>query len=1002
MRETVTQGLETVKGLEALIAATAICCALMVTASSALAATPTHFGEKGSGAGEFNEAAGAAVEQSSGDVYIADRNNNRIDKFDKEGHFLLAWGWGVADGKTEALQTCTTTCLGGRDQSPFEGTGAGQFALPEGVAVDNSLGTSHGDVYVLDPGNHRIQKFKPNGEFLLMFGGEVNAKTHGDVCLDGEQCQAGVEPPEGTAAGPGEFKRLNGRSVAVGPTGDVYVGDENRIQRFSPGGVVEPAAQISLSTSGFVEDIAVDSTGDVYVKSSRLPGVRQYDAAGTKLGEPRDELGLPEAITLGAAGELFVDDREPASAHHIIEYDSSGTQLSSFDAGSEGSGGRGIAYGENLNVIYVLNQGAVRLVTPPPPGPLVLSTSAEAVEPTSAALNATVNPEGPEPASYHFEYGTSTAYGESTAATLLTGGPFEDQAVPLPAAITGLQTRTTYHFRVVLSNGTQTTDGPDQTFTTLPPVLVDSESATQVSASSARLDAQLNPLGLQSEYHFEFGLSSSYEDSAPVPDVLVGSGHGDVSVGLLVQGLSPNTTYHYRVVARNSLGSVEGEDHTFTTSGAPVGVLPDGRAWEMVSPQNKQGVSLEAITEEGGVIQAAEDGGAVTYIAKASIEANPAGNRSIANAQVISKRGPDGWSSKDITTAHESVAVFLGGSPSEYKLFSGDLSAGIVEPLGATPLSPQTTERTPYRRESASGEYVPLVTAANAAEGVKFGGTELAAASGVFEDGVEAVTASPDLSHIILASPQPLTAGFVTNEERSLFELSGGKLQPVSILPGGESTGEAGVPAGVGDNERNVRGAVSSDGRRIVFETGGALHFHLYQRDTVRDETVQLDVAQPGVPAESAGARFQAASADGSKVFFTDTARLTSDSTAKEAQPDLYECEVSSGPGPLSCTLSDLSVDSHPGESANVQERVLGVDEAGRYVYFAANGALAPGASAHECHEAGGLCNLYVYDTVAHQIKLVATLASADASDWDADATSELGNLTARSSPDGR
>ena len=110
----------------------------------AAAALPPSFGVEGSGAGEMSgETSGVAVDQENGDVYVADRNNSRVEKFNAEGQFLLAWGWGVADGHTEALQVCFTICFGGHREPPFAGSGSGQFENAEGIAVDNSLSSSH-------------------------------------------------------------------------------------------------------------------------------------------------------------------------------------------------------------------------------------------------------------------------------------------------------------------------------------------------------------------------------------------------------------------------------------------------------------------------------------------------------------------------------------------------------------------------------------------------------------------------------------------------------------------------------------------------------------------------------------------------------------------------------------------------------------------------------------------------------------------------------------------
>ncbi len=453
--------------------------------------------------------------------------------------------------------------------------------------------------------------------------------------------------------------------------------------------------------------------------------------------------------------------------------------------------------------------------------------------------------------------------------------------------------------------------------------------------------------------------------------------------------------------------------------------LPDGRAWELVSPPDKHGAPLEPLTEEGGLIQSAAGGGAFAYVALGSVTGRPAGVRVPDFSQLVATRGAEGWTTQDVTTPHEEVSILLAGFPSEYQQFAEDLSAGVVEPIGATPLSEQTTERTPYRRELTGGCakpveaapspcYVPLVTAGNVLAGTQFGGKELKPGSGLWGEGVEFRTATPDLSHIVLESPDVLTAGFAPGFKSAgkpnLYELASGQLRLVSVLPNEQPAAEAGLAAGVGLSGLNMRGALSSDGDRLVFEAG-----HLYLRDIALGQTVQLDEVQPGAAGPSTpGAEFQAASSDGSKVFFTDRARLTVDATSQSAEPDLYMCEVSvDGTGHLACALTDLSVDPNPGEAANVQPVTLtpAIDAAGEHVYFVANGVLTTTPNAQGEHAVPGVCksageatcNLYEYDTRAHRIGLVAVLSSRDDADW-AGRTNQhgLGNLTARSSPDGR
>jgi hypothetical protein len=976
-----------------LLGGIASCCAV----PSSAGALPLRFGSEGSGAGQIAaEAQGIAVDQESGEIYVADRENRRIDKFSGEGEFLLAWGWGVGDGHSEELQTCTTICFAG-----LEGAGAGEFGnlSAEGIAVDNDpLSLSHGDVYVIDAGNLRVQKFSPSGQFLTMFGGEVNASTHSNICPASEaaSCQAGVE-----GAGPGQFEGLAGRAIAVDSTGTVYVGDRNRVQRFSEEGVQE--GEVAIAGAGRIQNLAVDSAKDIYLWGGLQEGVHKYDPSGTPLGSPRDQAGFGEALALaiGPADELFVNDLQ--EVHHIFTFNPEGEQIASFDrGGSEENGKRGIAYSALTKALYILNQGAVRIVTPPPPGPFILlgSESASTVEPTSATLNVIANPEGGEGTQCRFQYGPTTAYGQETPPAPLEGAGFEDQ--PISAAISGLEPRSTYHFRALCENAAKETGfGEDQSFSTLPPVSIDSTSVTEVNATSARLQAELNPHGLASEYRFQYGTTTAYGSTIPIPDGSLAASSADVTVKNLIQELLPSTTYHYRVIAHNSLGETIGPDRSFITQGSS-SILPDGRNWEVVSPPNKHGAPLEPITEEGGLIQSAAAGGAFAYVALGPTDTDPKGVRSPSDTQLLASRGPSGWSTQDIATPHEEITPFRAGFPSEYKFFAEDLSASAVEPEGATrldPRNPANTERTPYRRE-ADGSFVPLVTTDDVIPGAKFGGVEFR-------------TATPDLSYVVLVSPQILTPGFQpgfeANGKPNLYELAGGKLTLVSVLPNEEAASETGLSVGVGHLDLNMRGALSRDGSRVVFETGE----DLFMRELALGQTVQLDEPQPGAVGGAGVARFQSASNDGSKVFFTDTSRLTTDSTEKpgiEEKPDLYMCEVKLTAGQLSCTLTDLSVDPNPGEAADVQGEVSAIDASGTHVYFAANGVLTstpnvrgevavPGVCDSKGTESS--CNLYSYDTTTHQISLVAVLSSNDAPDWDGNGLAVLGNLTARSSPDG-
>jgi hypothetical protein len=334
--------------------ALAIVALLALGAGSASAAPPAEFGEAGSGAGQIaGQSTGIAVDQSSSEVWINDGFNSRADRFGSEGAFRLSFGWGVADGTTQALQTCgplatppTAGCTGGIiGFSP----GPGQFGLgPSGAAADSS------GVYFHDS-PARITKFGPLGEFLWMIGGGVDQgggtpANPGNLCTaqflaDGDICGEAHPGP-----GPGEFEVLGTAPLAVGPSGTLYVGDSERIQKFSPAGAFE--GQVALP-GVLAERIAVDSSGDIYVAAAGLTGVHKYDPTDTELGTPRDTAAPSNAtIAIGPSDQLLVDHPQ---SRRLETYDAAGEQLLSIPAGGSFEGG--IAYGATIERLYGLDAG---------------------------------------------------------------------------------------------------------------------------------------------------------------------------------------------------------------------------------------------------------------------------------------------------------------------------------------------------------------------------------------------------------------------------------------------------------------------------------------------------------------------------------------------------------------------------------------------------------------------------------------------------------------------
>jgi hypothetical protein len=529
---------------------------------------------------------------------------------------------------------------------------------------------------------------------------------------------------------------------------------------------------------------------------------------------------------------------------------------------------------------------------------------------------------------------------------------------------------------------------------TAPPIHFTSlirESVVEVTDSTAELQAEINPDNAETTYTFEYGPTTSYSHTTP-EQTLFGEDADPHTGTAKIQELAPATEYHYRAIATNTTThtTTTGPDQTFTTQATGGEFrLPDNRAWEMVSPPNKHGAALLPQTQEGGIAQAAANGAAVTYAANAPITAHPEGNVAVQYSQVLSTRNPSGgWTSREVTTPYDEPLTGGPGSGqrAEYLAFSPTLSSAVIERIHTQgseelPLSPLASESTIYLREAlttpAAGDYVPLVNDDNVAPGTHYGGDSLA---------IRGV--STNLEHIVF------TAGKLTGTGgNGLYEWTAGTLHYVGEGFLGDSNDN--------DSSENVRGAVSEDGQHVFFDSeqeGGP--GHLYARLVSEERTVQLDVVQGGPGSGEPGhLRYQYATPNGMKVYFTDDQRLTPDSTAERAKPELYEYDFAK---PSGHELTDLTPNPN-GTSTDVQGEAQ-ISEDGEYIYFYASGKLN-GAAAGDCsaETPSAVCNLYLArvsaGTVA--ITLLAELSAVDYPDWGNGSRVSLPNITSGASPDG-
>ena len=306
-------------------------------------------GDNGALGGEFNFPEGVATD-SAGNIYVADTSNERVQKFDSSGKFVLAFGKNVnlvAGAPNFDICTQVGNCMPGT-----AGALPGEFDLPRGVAADaagnvyvadfrngrlqefdssgNFLrvigsGGGHGgelnfpedvvtdaagNLYVADNGNNRIEKFDSHGNFVLAFGKDVvtGGGTGFEICTVAASCKSGVQ---GTLGG----ELTEPSAVAVDADGNIYAADSDshRIEKYDASGNF---------TGAFGKDVNTADIGTGFEICTV--------AASCKAGVAGDRAGafnFPKGVATDAAGNVYVSDLEN---NRIQKFDSSGHFLRAF------------------------------------------------------------------------------------------------------------------------------------------------------------------------------------------------------------------------------------------------------------------------------------------------------------------------------------------------------------------------------------------------------------------------------------------------------------------------------------------------------------------------------------------------------------------------------------------------------------------------------------------------------------------------------------------------
>ena len=817
---------------------------------------------------------------------------------------------------------------------------AGSFPAtnPLGVAVDDSCSlhappltgeacatfdASAGDVFVAALFEANISKF--------------------DASVPADQ----LSPP--SPFGEGFFS-----SAVVNPaSGDVYVmtalPDEAgnvTIQAYDSSTGVPVGTPIEAPPSsnfgGFytVVQIGVDSAGDVYVPVTPQNELLEYSPAGTLLNTFTGGAGLgalkgPTGVAVDASGNLWVAD---SGDNRIEELSPADVQLGQI--ASEGVQDA-IALDGHGDVLAIVKNGA----------------------------DFCGSVHGAPPCSHLVEYDSA-----GVQVADLGAGSFEtgEGPIALPPLVAVDEASGLVYV-------TDLKGGKVWVFARPTAPRVEHESSAEVTGSEAKLGALVNAGGLQTTYRFEYDTrpyaegEAPHGQSAPFPQGSVGEGLTSHTVWGSANGLTPGTTYHYRVIATNELapGGVAGPDQTFTTEtaaeqaacrsneqfrGGFSAALPDCRAYELVTPATKTSVQILS-----GFPDAEGDAG--TFNTHEPLPGAPT-----ASNVYDTTRTPAGWIAEDIMPLESYTGTVCDSHSSGNVAQSADFSRALIVLGGSSRASEPAgsgqedglgvQECNAEGLQVVAGEpvgYVNLLVRDNSTGAFRLVNAPMA---GVTPADARFKGASGDLSHVVfseLAKLTPEAPHAAVGGPEDLYEWDEGALRLLTVLPGEVPAHGSLVLEGAHEGSRGI----SAEGSHILFTSGGGLYARIDG-----SSTVQVDASQTGGP--EGGGSFQTMSADGSRILFTDENELTAGSTAAAGEPDLYECVLREGAS--RCELSDLTV-ATGGEPADVQTVSPFGSQDSSHVYFVAKGVLAEGA-------VSGQKNLYAWD--AGKTTLIATLAGAD------------------------
>lgn len=617
-------------------------------------------GERG---GEFSNPHAVAVNQATGDVYVRDRQNLRVQQFTATGVFVRAFGWdvvqagGAGDDIAAPVNEFEVCSVASQCKTGVAGAGVGQFGsygnfnvAGTGIAVAPAGSAAAGDVFVVDPST--------TGRRVLRFNSD------------------GTPDAVATIGSSANFASSYPQHVVVDSAGIVYASDSNsnsQIDRYntntsalmtsigaSTGGVSPNpllAGGTSPSASPGNSGLAIDPDSDGAGPDEDVLYVLRNPTSGNTVVQ---QLGPVNDPGLAAAPTVSDDNTHAGSAFGTLAVN--GLGINSATATLYLSASIGTACDGSCHGVYALdNDGTAATVG-------ATMAPSTAIGPDGATLHgALTTPDGL--VNYRFEYSKDGVNWTQFPNTRVPVSGSQD----VSQTVTGLEADTTYRIRIVATKVLSPTTSASETSAELTMLtdqaapLVTTDGAQHVAATSAQLAGRINPGGLETTYWFEWG-NDSYGNTTPVPAGSAGSGGIAKAVGETIAGLTPQRLYHFRLCAHNTLAPagnpVCGTDRTFTTR-TPI-AAPPGRSYEMVTDPDKplrQGhAGIGRITLDfarANTVPPSTDGESVRWGLFPGATSGEAGHGfTWAETYEIYDRTPAGWTPEAVTK----VAPVVGGT----------------------------------------------------------------------------------------------------------------------------------------------------------------------------------------------------------------------------------------------------------------------------------------------------------------------------------------------------